>query len=85
MSTQFGLLATNVAHEKLVDEDGDLHDYISRSVFEPIFYRGNGNGGYFLNAVATYLPDETRVYALDNTHQGIKTIGDIKEFLKRTE
>jgi hypothetical protein len=79
MSTKFGILTQNIEHEKLVDEDGDLLDYISRDVFEPIFFRGINTR--WLSAVGVYLPDDMKVYALDNTQQGIFTIGYIKKFL----
>ena len=79
MSTKFGILTQNIDHEKLVDEDGDLLDYISRDIFEPIFFRGINTR--WLSAVGVYLPDDMKVYALDNTQQGIFTIGDIKKFL----
>jgi hypothetical protein len=80
MSTKFGILTQNIDHEKLVDEDGDLLDYISRDIFEPIFFRGINTR--WLSAVGVYLPDDMKVYALDNTQQGIFTIGDIKKFMK---
>jgi len=34
------------------------------------------------NPIATFLPQETKVYPLDNSHQGIYTIEDIIEELK---
>jgi hypothetical protein len=79
MSTTFGILQTKVEHEKLVDEDGDLLEYISREIFEPVFFRGNNNR--WLKDWGKLLPDETKVYALDNTQQGIFTINDIKKFI----
>lgn len=36
------------------------------------------NGIHFTNDIAMLLPDETSVFPLDNTNQGIDTIGDIK-------
>jgi hypothetical protein len=36
------------------------------------------------NPIAHLLPNETKVYPLDNTAQGIYTIGDIKEAINRT-
>jgi hypothetical protein len=81
MSTKFGILAQNIEHYKLVDEDGDLLDYISTSIFEPVFFRGTNSR--WLTVFGEYLPDDMRVYALDNTQQGIYTIGDCKEFLKK--
>jgi len=83
MSTKFGILTQNIEHDKLVDEDGDLLDYISTSIFEPIFFRGTNSR--WLTAIGEYLPDDMKVYALDNTQQGIFTIGDCKEFLKRKD
>lgn len=81
MSTKFGILTLDIEHDKLVDEYGDLHSYISKSIFEPVFFRGVNTG--WLTAVGEYLPDDMKVYALDNTQQGIYTIGDCKEFLKK--
>lgn len=81
MSTKFGILTLDIEHDKLVDEDGDLHDYINTDIFEPIFFRGANSR--WLTAFGKYLPDDMKVYALDNTQQDIFTIGDCKEFLKR--
>ena len=79
MSTTFGILTTKVEHDKLVDEDGDLLEYISKEIFEPVFFRGN-NSRWLKNWAKT-LPDNHKVYAIDNTQQGIFTIGNIKKFL----
>lgn len=80
MSTTFGILIQEIEHEKLVDEDGDLLWYISHSAFEPIWFRGTNSR--WLNHCAKHLPNKTKVYAIDNTQQGIFTIGDIKKFMK---
>ena len=49
---------------------------------EPIARRrGIGNGQvevYFTNPLAELLPDDTEIEAMDNSPQGIFTIGDIK-------
>jgi hypothetical protein len=79
MSTTFGILTEKVEHEKLVDEDGDLLFYISGSIFEPVFFRGTNSR--WLKNWAEQLDDSTKVYAIDNTQQGIFTIKDCKEFL----
>jgi hypothetical protein len=79
MSTKFGILTEQIDHNKLVDEDGDLHFYISKTIFEPVFFRGNTSR--WLISYGEQLKDDVRVYALDNTQQGIYTIKDIKEFL----
>ena len=43
------------------------------------------NGMRFTNPLAQMLPDETPVIALDNSQQGVHTIGDIKEQIKQTD
>jgi ribose 5-phosphate isomerase len=46
---------------------------------------GVGNGNikvYFIEPLAELLPDELEVVAIDNSPQGIYTIGDIKEKMK---
>ena len=60
----------------------------STGEIEPIARRvgvGNGNGKvsmWFTNPLAELLPDDTEVEAMDNSHQGIFTIGDIKANMK---
>lgn len=80
MSTKFGILTEHVDHNKLVDEEGDLHDYISTSIFEPIFHRGSHSR--WLNNMGPLLPNDVKVYPLDNTPQGIYTIKDCKKILE---
>ena len=83
MSTTFGIPQRKISIDSLCDDEGNLLDYIDPSFFEKIFYRGNaGYGTRWLNNTAHLLPDDTRVYPLDNTAQGISTIGDIKEHLQ---
>ena len=43
------------------------------------------NGMRFTNPLAQMLPDETPVIALDNSQQGVHTIGDIKKEIKQTD
>jgi hypothetical protein len=80
MSTTFGIPERQVELNKLVDEDGDLLDYISTDFFIPVFFRG-GNSRW-LSSLASRLTDDTLVFPLDNSAQGIFTIKDIKEFLR---
>ena len=58
----------------------------STGEIEPIARRvGIGNGKvsvYFTNEIAELLHDDTEVEAMDNSPQGIFTIGDIKEKIK---
>jgi len=81
MSTTFGIPQRQVELSRLIDEDGDLHDYIDTSFFEKVFFRSMRNSRW-LNSLASRLADDTRVFPLDNTAQDIYTIGDIKKFLK---
>ena len=84
MSTTFGVLKEYIEHNKIVDEDGDLLWYISENVFEPVFFRSMRNSRW-LNALGQHADDNIRVYALDNTQQGIYTIKDCKELLKKEQ
>ncbi len=43
------------------------------------------NGMRFTNALAHFIPDDTPVIALDNTPQGIYTIGDVKRAIEKTD
>jgi hypothetical protein len=58
----------------------------STGEIEPIARRrGIGDGKvsiYFTNEIAELLPDDTEVEAMDNSPQGIFTIGDIKKAMK---
>ena len=42
-------------------------------------------GIIWVNKLAHLLPDDTKVIALNNTAQGIHTIGDIKHEIKEKE
>ena len=41
-----------------------------------------GSGMYFINSISKLLPDDVKVYPVDNTAQGIYTIGDIRKATK---
>ena len=43
------------------------------------------NGMRFINKLAHLLPDDTPVIALDNSQQGVHTIGDVKDAIKKTD
>jgi hypothetical protein len=79
MSTKFGILKEDIPHDKLVDSDGDLHFYISKNIFEPVFFRGSTSR--WLTSFGEQFKDDTKVYALDNTQQGVYTIKDCKELI----
>ena len=47
---------------------------------------GNGKVGFFwLNPLGSYLPDDFKIEPLDNTPQGIETIGNIRKYLKENK
>jgi hypothetical protein len=79
MSTTFGIPKEPIDIE-LGDADGIFY-YINPDIFEKVFFRTMNNSRW-LNDLAKSLPNETKVYALDNTQQGVYTIGDIKQLMK---
>jgi len=74
MSTIFGIckidfeLEDDTIPEKYADED-----------FYDIAFRGNYGTIRWTNDIAKFLPDSLKVYPLDNTAQGIYSIGDIRK------
>jgi Tfp pilus assembly protein PilN len=82
MSTTFGIPKKPIDIE-LGDADGIFY-YINPDIFEEVFFRTMNNSRW-LNDLAKSLPDETKVYALDNTQQGVYTISDIKQLMKDAE
>jgi hypothetical protein len=81
MSTLFGIPKREVPIE-LGDENG-IFDYISEDFFQDVAFRSNSGKLRWVMALADKLPEDTRVYALDNSQQGIYTIGDIKKEIKK--
>ena len=81
MSTTFGIIIKNgkllnlPIQEDILDESGYFQEENSVVVIE-VAYRSTG-GIIWRNHLAQFLPVDTRVYPLDNTPQGIYTIGDI--------
>jgi hypothetical protein len=82
MSTTFGIPKELIDIE-LGDADG-IYYYINPDIFEKVFFRSLGNSRW-LNDLAQSLPNETKVYALDNSQQGVYTIRDIKQLMKDAE
>ena len=60
-----------------IEIEGEMTE-IARRIKGP-----NGAEMYFTNSLVEALPDETPVKAIDNTPQGIFTIGDIRKHLKK--
>jgi len=81
MSTTFAILRDELDEDKIFDEDGDMYPYINEDYcFTAVFFRGGYNR--WLLELASHLPNETKVYPLDNSAQGIYTIGDCKKALE---
>lgn len=74
MSTTFGICKIDFQ----LDEYGDIPQEYINEEFVEVAFRGNGGWFRFNTQTAEFLPDSTKVYPLDNTAQGIFTIGDIK-------
>jgi len=77
MSTKFGIPIRQV-DIKLGDENG-IFDYISEDFFIEVAFRSNGGIIYWTNLMFNDCNDDIRVYALNNSQQGIYKIGDIKK------
>lgn len=78
MSTTFGIHREGKKIELIDDELYEYDDYD----FLEVAFRGNGTGIRWVNELAPFLPPETLVYPLDNSAQGIYTIGDIINEMK---
>ena len=84
MSTTFAILRDELDEDKIFDKDGDIYPYIDEDYcFTSVFLRGGYNR--WLLELASRLPNETKVYPLDNSAQGIYTIGDCKKSLEKEE
>ena len=81
MSTLFGIPIREVNIE-LGDENG-IFDYISEDFFQDVAFRDNKGKLRWIMALADELSDDTRVYALGNSQQGIYTIRDIKNEIEK--
>lgn len=75
MSTKFGVYTGEYQIEQ--DEYGNIMNDIPSSEFTEVAFRSNGVR--WINDLARILPNETKVYPLDNSAQGIYTIGDIRK------
>jgi len=76
MSTTFGVKIDKsyIKYDLFLDTDDDMVE---------VAMRGNGTGIRFINSLATILSDDTKVVPLDNSAQGIHTIGDIKREINK--
>ncbi|TXH40586.1 MAG: hypothetical protein E6Q97_39280 [Desulfurellales bacterium] len=71
MSTTFGILKAGLTWDEETPIPGEC--------FVKVAFRTNSGGMYWLNDAGTALPDDMKVYPIDNSAQGIHTIGDIKK------
>lgn len=80
MSTTFGVHKLNKRIELVNDQlpDEYLEGNIREEDFIEVAVRGNSGWVVWTKELAEFLPDDLRVYPLDNSAQGIYTIGDIK-------
>ena len=72
MATTFGLLNSTPPGELDEDSEGATYTAVAMRTF---------GGAYWLypfSEIAHAFADETAVYPLDNSAQGIETIGDLK-------
>jgi hypothetical protein len=76
MSTTFGISKLKQDIE-LVDDC--LTEQWEDDDFIEVAFRGNGTGIRWTNDLVEFLPDDLKVYPLDNSAQGIYSIGDIRE------
>ena len=89
MSTTFGVYKRESAIELEDDmlpisffEDDDTID----EMFIKVAFRGNYNATTrWKNDLAPFLSDDTKIYPLDNSAQGIYTIGDFRKLLNEQE
>jgi len=84
MSTTFGISIPKVliednAHMQY-SSDAETNPDNTDEIIIPIAFRNNGIR--FINPLAHLLPDDTQVIPMDNSHQGIYTIKDIKDNIK---
>lgn len=82
MSTTFGIPKRPIELSILLDEDGYIQDYIDKDFFEEVFFRTT-HASRWLNHLASRLPYDTAVFALDNDAQGVHTIQDCQDLLNK--
>jgi len=88
MSTTFGIFK----YAPKTDGHGeikDLGEYIENEDYVVCAFRTNEFGKVKVSwiepfgIIEQFLPDSIEVYSLDNTQQGLFTIGDIKNIIRR--
>jgi hypothetical protein len=74
MSTSFGILKSG---GEIILENDCLPNGYSDEDFEIVAFRGNSGNIWWKSNLAKFLPSSMKVYPLDNSAQGVYTIGDI--------
>ena len=75
MSTTFGIKIDSDYYSETIDNtDENCVKPIARRIHESM---------WFTDPLAKFLPDSMKVVAMDNDSQGIHTIKDIKNFIKK--
>ena len=84
MSTTFGIPIDKRNID--INEYDEIFKHIDdeEETFTEVWYRSMGNCRW-LNPLGELLPDDTKVYALDNSQQGVYTIGDIKKMMDKQD
>lgn len=84
MSTTFGIPIDKRNID--INEYDEIFKHIDdeEEAFTEVWYRSMGNCRW-LNPLGELLPDDTKVYALDNSQQGVYTIGDIKKMMDKQD
>ena len=84
MSTTFGIPIKKM--DITIDEYEEIFKWVDDEdeSFTEVWYRSMGNCRW-LNPLGELLPDDTKVYALDNSQQGVYTIGDIKQMMDKQD
>lgn len=80
MSTLFGILKNG--KDIILEDDMLPVEEYEEDDFLIVAYRGNRGAMVWENELAKFLPENMKVYPLDNSAQGIYTIGDIKREIK---
>ena len=80
MSTQFAILNKDV---EILNGDNPINGLIEDEDYTIIAHRSNGiTFLYPYHCIISLLNDDVKVYPVDNTPQGIYTLGDIRKLIK---
>lgn len=76
MSTTFAIFRSKIVEAQDFDPEADF----SEEDYAPIARRSGGEIRFTLHkAIVEALPDSYPVYPIDNSAQGVRTVGDLKK------